>query len=167
MKKAVRTLAVAAATMLALAGCSGSPQNAAVVDGQAITEAQVEEANQAFVALGADPRQNRQTIAGVMVRGVLSERVAEANSIQITDADRAQALAAVPSMQRVAEQPGGRGVVDDYLDTAILLDRIGEAGYFEQAGAFEVQLNPRYGTWVPSALNVGGSGSLSRAVEEA
>lgn len=166
MKKAVRTLAVAAASVLALSGCAESPARVATIDGTPILESSVERANQALIKAGAvDPEGARRDVALVLIRAAMSEKIAAKRGVVITAAEREAQVGSSPAAEALKQQPGGPELIRDIVTVGLVLDKVGTDTYVADAAAMNVDLNPRYGAWNPTSLELVGSGSLSKLAE--
>lgn len=164
MNKAVRALAAAATTVLALSGCAQGPSDAAVVGGVSIPESDIELANADFAAMSAaDPASTRITVVNSMVLGEVARQLAATNQVPLTDAGRARVLkAAPPAFTTLAEKPGGKALVDALVSYAVVNGQLGEKKMVEGCSRVPVSVNPRYGEWAAEACSLtGASGSLS------
>lgn len=162
MNKAVRSLAAAAVSVLALAGCAQSPNTAATVDGVTITEATVQQASEAVMATyGVTPAEARTFAVNRVIQGVLAERMARDNGITITEADRAKFVAGQPELAALASHPGGQAFADGWIGASVVARSLGSDALLTEIAKHQVVPNPRYGTWDPAIGALAGTGSLS------
>ena len=176
-----------AATVLVLAGCGGSVGgDAAIVGPVAIREpvlasqvAEVHRGNAAPVDQD-DPTLVQSTLRRLILQELVAQ-VASANNVWVTRTQLDQELAALDA------QMGGRAELDkallqsnippsqleDYLTFQLRLDGLGPvlapdgddaaqqqaviAAVADQAATVGVTINPRFGTWDQSQLNLGPS----------
>lgn len=166
MNKAVRSLVAVAVTAVALVGCAQNPNHAAIVEGVTITEQAVTQATAAVVAAFDAPASEARTFTvNRLIQGVVAESIARDNGIAVTEEDRAQVVAQQPQLAALAAQPGGEGLVSDWVDIIVVAQSLGNEKLVAELAKHEVILNPRYGQWDPTTGSTTGTGSLSVPVE--
>lgn len=167
MGRAARVLVALVTTgMLALSGCAGqSPNTAATINGVVITEARVDEIAQGLATVSGTPDapgEQRMTAASILIRNEVGRQVGQVLGVTVPDADREAALAGSPQLAAMAAEPALTSFIDDYVDSELLRNQVGETDFAVAAGGLDLTLNPRYGAW-DATLGVltGQSGSLS------
>ncbi len=151
--------------VLALTGCAHSPANAAVVNGAEITGSQLHSAiNGVASSLQARPEQIQQTaVLGALIHGRLSDQIAAAHHIVITQGQRDAMIKQLQGADRLAANPDSRPVAYALVDQQLVLSKVGEDVYRKALKDATVTLNPRYGAWNASTGAIdGSSGSLSQ-----
>ena len=168
MKMASRLVAaLAAVAMLLVGGCAGNnPRLAATVgtvnlletDVDAVAKA-VSEAAEGQTSAGAQ----RSTVLAVMIHNVMLAQAARDKGITVSDVERDAQFAAQPFYAALRANPASTKFINEYIDSMIVLNIIGEDAFHTIAQGIPVTVNPRYGTWnqTLSTLN-GDSGSLSK-----
>ncbi|MFV0407967.1 MAG: hypothetical protein ACK5LN_14300 [Propioniciclava sp.] len=163
MNKFVRHLAVGGAlAALVLTGCSQPPTAAAVVEGTPISDRSVRETIGALaVGSGVDPAQIPPgDVARSLIVGAASEVIAAEQGVSVEDGAIDAAIAADPQLARVAVVPGTDQYVRGAATFRIVLDKIGEAAYRSALAELDVEMNPRYGSWIAgeSGIRIDSSG---------
>jgi len=152
---------VAVATLLTVSGCSTSPNAAATVDGQVVTEEYVQSTAVAVSdILSQNPSYLNFDFVGFVlnnkIRGMVLTDALNQMGITITDADRDQFWASGFTTDSV-EYPlwtdeKTKDAMAGYIDFSLVNSAI-QAGSFdadkllELMNAVSVTLNPRYGDW--------------------
>ncbi len=167
--RSLRT-AVAAAAMVALAGCSGaSPSVVAYVGEDQITQVQLDRAVSGLSStLQEGQTVSSEAVVNAMIQGQLAEQIAADQGISLTDAGR-EAVLASSELAPLARVPEAREIVYDVADSQIVAERLGAEAFLAEVAKREVTLNPRYGVLDPAQKTVvsGQTGSLSEPVEAA
>lgn len=163
MKRPLRLLAAAAVVPFALGGCAQHSGAAASVNGTGISEAQVDAATTQLAQLAqGDPRNYRLGVVNAGIRGAVAERLAADNGISLSDAERAKAMADLPQFEPMKSTEDGTVFWNALANNRVVTLALGEDKLLSQCAALNVQVNPRYGSWIPQACSLAGdSGSLS------
>ncbi len=163
MKKAPRTMAVVAVSLLALVGCSYSPADAAVVDGIRVTDAEVQATAPVLAPLLQTPSNAAPIVVQSEVQGVIAERLGAAKGIPLTDAARQPVIAADPALTTLAKDPASAAFAARLANLQIVVQAVGDQELLTACNAAQVEMNPRYGAWSPDqcAITVD-LGGLSR-----
>lgn len=146
----LRALAgIAIAGALVLAGCGNAPlDHAATIDGQRISETDLQEVTQEFNGLAPQPITPGEILTVLVQLPVLEDLAADAGS-QITDGELVEQIRTIP---QAPDEPS-----DLFLDLVRGLSYQQLAGGQlpqEQLDDLEVDINPRYGTWDPAQAAV-------------
>lgn len=152
---------LAAAAAVLLGGCAGSPGDVAVVDGTAITKAQLDSSLDGAKAVGQ--QFSNDQLLSILIQGEVADQVARQRGISITDADRDKQLN--PAVLRV---PAAHDLAYDLADIQIVTTALGEDEFKKVIAGADIEVNPRYGSWDPKqALAViPGTGSLSQTGQQ-
>lgn len=146
-RRGQRAAAVLAAAVLALSACSNAPMDrAATVNGQVISESELQEA---VALLNASPLFEGQPVSPGQILGILVQLPVLEESIGGTLGDN-EAASRAPQVLGI-EEP-----------TPLLLDLIRAVSYLQggaqatpdQLAGLDVDINPRYGTWDPERAAV-------------
>ena len=161
--KSVRWLvAVLAATLLALTGCSTpSASEAAIVNGQPITVAMVEDTVSAIGGTSTEAgalADAHATVLSYAIRGEVARSIAAEQNIQLTGDPRTAVLSANPNLAKYADNPATSGFVTDVVDTTIVVNQVGEEAFLAKVAQADVRVNPRYGSWSVESAAVNTSG---------
>lgn len=150
---------------ISLTGCSGSPGDAAIVEGVRLPEATVETAHQAYVqAASLKPDEARLSVVTVLIQDQIARQLGARDGIATDQASLDKAIAGMQLTSLLAAGPegkeardGGGGPRPDRGQQA----RRQVPGRGRQA---RHRTEPRYGTWDKAKVAVSGtSGSLSAA----
>ncbi|HNV11503.1 MAG TPA: hypothetical protein PKN27_09250 [Propionibacteriaceae bacterium] len=161
MKRSLATLSVAA---LLLAGCAtGSPSTAAVVNGTPVAESQVSRwAEGCAPAFQVSASAARASMVNASVQGALADSIAAEQGIAMTEADRVKGISSMSDVDALIADPDCAEAVKAVSSLLFVADKLGTEGFTAAVRAADVRVNPRYGTWDPSAVGLSGkSGSLS------
>lgn len=161
MGRAVKALvALVIAGMLALSGCSGqNPNTAATVNGVPIPVTEAEEAYAALKPYLQNPSLAAAT--GLLVTSRVGAGIAQQQGLQFTDDERNTASSSTLPPDLVAD-PNLAGFAKDYVTTVLVSQKLGQEDFLKAAAAVEVEVNPRFGSWDPTTLQLTpGTGSLS------
>ncbi len=153
--RSVKLAALAAAGVLALAGCAtGNPQVAAYVDGSQISQAQVDQVSQALADTSTDTADTaggfRSTVVQIIIQSKVALKAAEANQIVITETQRDQEIAADQTLAALAKNPASTDFINDYVEAKLVVStEAGQKAFSDQFAKTTVTVNPRLGTWDP------------------
>jgi hypothetical protein len=144
LRLAAASLAVVA--LGAAAGCANaSPSVAAYVDGTSITSAQLDAA---VAGVGQTVEQGQQVSAqavlDALIHGVIADRIAAANGVTVTEAERTAALQG-SNLEPLLPIPAAKEVAYDVADQQIVAQKVGAQPYLDQVAKQQVTVNPRYG----------------------
>lgn len=171
----VVVVAVLAVVVLGLSGCSvRSGSVAAYVGDTSITNDDLSNVVDAISAKLPDGQKvNENVVLTALVKGQLARTVADRRGIALTDGERDQFISQQSKVdQAYAEyvnyltDPVAAQAVYGFADYDIMVQRLGGAQTFSTAAQqVDVELNPRFGSWVyvegDMGIRVGSSGSLS------
>lgn len=168
--KSVKLAALATTGVLALAGCAtGNPQVAAYVGEATISQTEVETIAGAL-AENTEAEDSASgfstTVLQILIQSRIVEQAAAAKNLSVPEADRNSAIAGNESLAALAKNPAVTDFINDYVDTSLLLQtEAGATAAKEVAGATEVRVNPRFGTWDQTQFGLveGSTGSISEA----
>ena len=167
MKKTWR-LAVPLAALALLSGCVPWGGTAFTVDGSPVSSRAVDAAvSGCAAAFKAEASSDlRLTMVSWMIAGKVADTVASKTNQTITDAERQQFLNASAQGQATLTDPECAKVGSGLATYGILGQRLaqqgGQAAYVAEVQKISVQVNPRYGSWDSSKVQlVVGTGSLS------
>jgi len=145
LTRAARPATALALGALVLSGCAGmSGSTAAVVDGQEITVAEVQQATAEFNALPVTPVTPTDVLTLLIYADAAEEAYTGAGNPAITDAQ----VTAMLQQSGIAEPTPTQ--VDLYRTIAHLQG----AGDVPSTEGVEIEVNPRFGTWDPEARQV-------------
>jgi len=167
MKKLLVGL-VAIASLLGVSGCAQSSNTAATVGDMVITEDYVQSSAHYLVeALAAEPAYNTFNFAGFVLANTITEKVLADSlaemGITISDEQREQQWASMIQPGTITyalwDDPVTRqtlyGLIDSTMvQTAAQMGNIDANKLQTLIDAIPVTLNPRYGTWNSTALNI-------------
>jgi len=161
--KSVRWLVAAvAAALLALSGCTTpSASSAALVNGQPISVAMVEDPVQAIGGTSGEPgalADAHATVLSYAIRGQVARSIAAEQNIQLTGDPRTAVLSSNPNLAKYANDPNVGGFVTDVVDSTIVLNTIGQQAFLAKLAQTDVQVNPRFGSWSADSAAVSTSG---------
>ncbi|WP_331238396.1 hypothetical protein [Georgenia sp. MJ170] len=151
---------MAAATLVAgltLAGCSGNPGAAAVVDGNEVTESQLAEAVADFAAITGQPVEPTAML-GTLVVGPIIFDVAQEYGVAASDEESAALLdqQIVASGTPLFEEPYSGGVLDvariAIVNQTLMASPAGaeaQAAIGERIATADVEVSSRYGEFDP------------------
>jgi hypothetical protein len=168
-KLTARLVALFCAGLLALAGCAGSPQTAAQVGDRRITESEIAPIAAALADASTDKTDTaasfNSTVLTLMIQSELAHSAIVAAGITIADADRKTLYASNEQLGKLATEPVTADFMQRYADLYLMAQTdAGTAAFAKAAQDTKVVVNPRYGTWDATQLqltNVGGSLSES------
>jgi hypothetical protein len=137
---------VALAALGATAGCANaSPSVAAYVDGTAITSAQLDAAVAGVGQTVQEGQQvSSQAVLDALVHGLIADRIAAANHVVVTDAERTAVLKG-SNLEPLLPIPAAAAVAYDVADQQIVAQKVGSQPYLDQVAQQKVTVNPRYG----------------------
>ena len=174
MKARVMVAGLAAAGLLALAGCGSSPQVAAYVGGptHAVnTQVALADVDRVAAAIAETTSDADDTGAGfatavmqIKVQAAVVEQVAKEKAITVTDAQRDAFYASQELYPSLAQNPDTRDFMVSFANTATVLgDEAAAMAFGELMAKTPVRVNPRFGVWddATGGLAEGRSGSLS------
>lgn len=147
-----RRVVTGAAVLVALgtagltAGCANAnPAVAAYVDGTTITSKQLDTAVAAVGQTVEEGQQvSTQAVLDALVHGVIADRIAAANGVVVTDAERDAALRD-SNLAPLLPIPAAKEVAYDVADQQIVAAKVGSQPYLDQVAKQQVTVNPRYG----------------------
>ncbi len=171
LKKLLVGAALGAFGVAALSGCSPASGTAAVVNGVVIPDSRITDYSEGCAVVLASQPQLQMTANELRPQMVMWAVLGEMSSQQA-----AQMGADAPTDAQVRDymQQLGLGVLltDERCAQAALgiarSDLIASGLGLQSAsylGAYDVELNPRYGNWDPANLTLAGSGSLSELAQ--
>lgn len=161
--RSVKIAALAAAGVLALAGCAGSsPRVAAYVNGAEIRTEQIDAVAAVMARESGKPAGAFSAgITNAYIQGRLAQSALAKAGVTVTDAQRAQVITQTGATA-LASDPTTADFARAYADYALLSSsQEGSAALTQESTQTEVRLNPRYGTWDSSQGSITGSGSIS------
>lgn len=149
---------------ISLTGCSGSPGDAAIVEGVRLPEATVETAHQAYVrAASLKPDEARLSVVTVLIQDQIARQLGARDGIATDQASLDKAIAGMQLTPLLAAGPEGKKLAEAAARVQIVGSKLGDK-FPVEAGKLDIELNPRYGTWDKAKVAVSGtSGSLSAA----
>jgi hypothetical protein len=163
--RSVKLAALATAGVLALTGCAtGSPRSAAYVGESRISLEEVEHLSNEVANFTSDTSDNAATFRAAVVQILISNKIAEATKIEVTDEQRKQVLAADPSLPELEKVPDLASFISGWVDAqAIVATDKGREAYLAVIKDTSIRLNPRFGTWDSQQLGIvqGSTGSIS------
>ena len=166
-KLSAKLVALISAGLLALTGCAGSPQTAAQVGDRRIAESEVSQIAWALADASADktdtPAAYNSTVVTLMIQSELAHAAIVEAGITIADADRQTLYASNPQLGQLATQPATAAFMQRYADLYLLAQNdAGKDAFTKVVKATKVVVNPRYGSWDPTQLELAATGgSLS------
>ncbi len=166
MKKARLVLAAAAAAALTLTGCAHSASTAVSVNGVNVTDSEIERAAAALgAAQQADPSQYTSKVIAYETLGLIAQKVAADQNIELSDAARLAALDSTTAQLR--DNADLKPLVDRTADGSIVYTKLGYDKWVEACQQVPVTLNPRYGSWSSALCSIVPGGSLAQAAPTA
>lgn len=158
----LRTSAVVAAGCIMLVGCVPSPSTAFTVNGEAVTERQIDLAAEGCGAVfDRDPIDLRLEVVNNLLVGKLGSSITHANGLDLTEGERRTFLEGSAQGQLMLSDPECAKVADGLATYLLGLDRLGQQTFAEGVEKVDIEVNPKYGDWMPERGVIGGSGSLS------
>ena len=158
----LRTAAALAMGCIVLTGCVPSPSTAFTVNGEVITEKQVDAAAAGCAPLfDRTPTDLRIDVVNNLLVGKLGQLINHANGLELTEGERRTFLEGSAQGQLMLSDPECAKVADGLATYLLGLDRLGEAAFSEGVRTADIVVNPKYGDWLPEQGVIGGSGSLS------
>ena len=151
--RSVKLAALATTAVLALAGCAtGNPQVAAYVDANQISQAQVDQVSQVLADTSSDPADTAggfsPTVLQIIIQSQVAQAAAAANNIQITEAQREQAIASDETLTSLSKDPATADFINDYVEATLVVSTdAGKQAFNDQFAKTTVTVNPRFGTW--------------------
>lgn len=145
--------------LAALVGCSPSPSTAATVAGTEIPVSAVSAAVAGCAEIGANVRE-ADAVRWLVIREAVVATAAE-RDIVLDDEQIARAAKSDPTngvlatnadCAQIAEGPAALNLLALQMDPQAIVAALTEV---------DVEVNPRFGTWQPADVNLGGSGSMS------
>lgn len=104
----------------------------------------------------------RVAVVAVSIQAQLAHEAAKSINLNVTDAQRKQALGSDAGIAALAANPTTADFINGLADAQIIFsDPNGLTAGKQAAAKASVLLNPRYGTWDPAQIAPAGSGSLS------
>lgn len=108
------------------------------------------------------PGKYRVAVVAVSIEAQIAHETAKKINMNVTDAQRKEALGTDPGIAALAANPATADFINGLADAQIIFsDASGLAAGKQAAAAAVVNLNPRYGTWDPTKIAPAGTGSLS------
>jgi len=96
------------------------------------------------------------------LQGVVGEVLAEQHNLTITDGDRDKVLDQLSGKDKLVANPDCKELVYRLGTFGVVVDRLGSAKSTAEVAKLNVNVNPKYGRWVPQTAGItGASGSLS------
>ncbi len=152
--RSVKLVALIVTAVMALAGCAAedNPQVAAYVDGSQISQAQVDAVSRVLADTSSDTTDTAGGFSGTVLQIIIQSKVAQAaaaaNNIQITQAERDQAVAANDTLATLVKDPAATDFINDYVEATLVVSTdAGKQAFNEQFAKTDVVVNPRFGTW--------------------
>lgn len=140
-----RTLAALAGALL-LAGCAAGPfDTAATVNGEVISESDLQEA---VAQINTQVATSPADVLGTLVKGPVLSELAQGAPFEVSDQQMVEAI----RTQTTIEDPSP--LLVDYVRADYYLRQLGGVIPPEALADLDVELNPRYGTWDPAAGDV-------------
>lgn len=144
-----------------LAGCSGQPGAAAVVDGRTITTAELAETHEQLAPIYNGAR--AQDVLGVLITEPFAAEVAAEAGVGVND-EQALALLRTVAVQALGEEkgaelefgPGAIAIGRYSLATSALQDlddpQAAATDYQERVAAADIEVNPRFGDFTDALV---------------
>lgn len=152
-------VAAIVAGLLVLSGCSNpGAGTAASVNGVTIPISRIEDPVRAIGSSDGQSAEPNAIVLSYAIRGALARELAAAQNIQLTGEPRTTMLASNPNLAQYAEDPKVASFVDDVVDSTLVINTVGEAAFLAKVTQSDVQVNPRFGAWVPAAASVDQAG---------
>lgn len=140
-----RTLMALAGALL-LAGCSTGPfDHAATVNGQLISESDLQEA---VAQINTQVATTPADVLGVLIKAPVLDELAQGAPFEVSEQQMVEAI----RTQTTIENPSP--LLVDYVRADYYLRQLGGVIPPEELAELDVELNPRYGTWDPTAGDV-------------
>ncbi|GAA1388449.1 hypothetical protein [Luteococcus peritonei] len=159
----IARIAAPVAALLLMAGCATPSGGTAFdVDGTRTSVEQVDTAAEGCARLTQTPAEQIHTqVAQMLLSGSMADAISERAGVPITNQMIAKPVKALRGEQLMTD-PDCKVAVESLARYAAINDTLGEAKSRNQVKALDVQVNPRYGNWNPSAGTfTGQTGSLS------
>ncbi|HBX80128.1 MAG: hypothetical protein WAV45_10985 [Propionibacteriaceae bacterium] len=164
--KLAKRLAAAAGVVVLLAGCaSGNPNDVAVVNGQSITQAQIDAVTPAVVAIlpPTSARTASLSITNAWLQAKVAKVVADANGVTVSDIQRQQVIASSQTLAKIAEDPAAKDFVNALADQSVIAAQMSSEAFIDGVQDVSVTVNPRFGTWSgPDYALMPNGGALSK-----
>lgn len=162
-------LALPAAVLGVLTGCSPNPSTAVELGGVRMSESTVgsytKGCMQVLDTMGVASRFTegdvRRNVVSWSASGLIADQLAESYGITIKDSDKRQVLASLQNGPEFAANQVCGEALDGRLKLLALALEHDSAQVSRDAAAAPVVVNPRYGTWSGTDQLVTGTGSLS------
>lgn len=156
---------LALAGLLALTGCTPPPNTAAIVNGQRVTESQIDAGVAAAArVVDADPAQIRGGVLQYTIWGVLARQIAADTKTPLTNDNIDGVIGGSPQLTLLAADSGTQALARDAASLVYLSNTVPRDAFLASLASAQITVNPRYGAWAPDQLAVTGeSGSLSVA----
>ena len=157
---------VAAAAVLALAGCANAePSVVAYVGNDRITQTQFDRAVSGVTSTLQQGQQvSRDAVVNALIHGVLAEQIAADKKVQVTDSQRDEFLQTT-ELSVLLGNADAREVAYDIADQQLVANKVGPEAYVAAVRERSVTLNPRFGVLDPAQkliTSVEQTGSLSK-----
>lgn len=165
-KITAKVVALFCAGLLALTGCTQSPQTAAQVGDRRFTAAEVAPIAEAIAHLDG----SKETAAGMtptvvtlLIRSEIAHLALAKAGKTYSETDRQPLYDGNPGLAGLATQPATKEFIERYADFALLTSSDDGVTQFTKAlSETKITVNPRYGNWDPTqAMVAEGTGSLS------
>lgn len=151
---------LAPVVLLALVGCSPSPSVAAQVGDVTITQKNISDTLEACPVVGTTPL-TEGIVLQTLVNGKIIASVAADADVELDEKElRTLALTDPQFGDFLSSKPDCVDLLLPSVAYAVLTQGTDPQKVNEQLNAVVVELNPRYGVWLPGE-GIGGSGSVS------
>lgn len=160
----LKTLVVALLAGLVLVGCASPPGSVAVQVGDQRVD--VTTVDDTYALLAQHPevgRVSRQSIAATFVVIATLEQIAKDRNIPVSSAEVQSVLGRDRLFLEVRKDPLGDRFATKLARNTVITSKLG-VDWRTEVGKYDVQLNPRYGTWNSQQLQVDGYGHLASPI---
>ncbi|PIF01764.1 MAG: hypothetical protein CR979_01985 [Propionibacterium sp.] len=157
----IRAMVFLLASISLLAGCGmHSPNVAAIVDNVGLPESTVTAVTDGCrEVLGQEVDRNK--IAVLLVRGDIARKLAETKNIKISkeDLEKVRTEGQLERLEKNAECAQASESLATFIAT---IKKMGEKEFLTAAAKVNVEMNPRYGSWISEELAPNGQSSISQ-----
>lgn len=174
LNRLAHVLAAGAAVAL-VAGCSPSPANAAVINGQNIRESKVDATIEGCMSVGAmteGPDLRRAVVENLIVMEG-SHEVARQQDLDISESSINEMVQGNPGLAAYMDDEACGDYIRGDANTFLVLQEVDPQTFLEAMHDMDIQVNPKYGQWstdpTPGAqfpIGIQGSGSISGESEQ-
>lgn len=160
----LKTLVVALLAGMLLVGCASPPGSVAVRVGE--QEVSVNEVEDTFQLLAEHPEVGQATRSNVVASYVVAailEQIGKDHDISVSDAEVQSVLGRDRLFLEVRRDPVGDRFVTKLARNTVIANKL-PRDWRSEVAKYDVQLNPRYGTWHPDTQRVDGFGVLASPI---